>query len=100
MGKFRITGGNITVAGRTHRNGATISFEGVPVPVGLCPLDAEARRQKLLSITEDELAKAHRFPQRVKLLAESLGENGDTPDLARRLIREWVAEQMQAGTLR
>ena len=96
MGLFLIMGGDITVAGRRHRNGSAIAFDGVPVPIGLARLDAEARKQKLESITTDILDNAARYPQRTMLLARSLGKDGSTPDRARRSIREWMAEQLQS----
>ena len=46
MGEFLIMGVDITVANRRHRNGTAIAFDGVPVPVGLAPLDPEACMQK------------------------------------------------------
>ena len=95
MGEFLVMGGDITVAGRRHRNGSAITFDGVPVPIGLAPRDAEARKQKLESITTDMIENAARYPQRTMLLARSLGEDGSSPGLARRSIREWMREQAE-----
>ena len=39
MGEFLVMG-DVTMAGRKHRNGATIAFEGVPNSLGLRPLDS------------------------------------------------------------
>ena len=78
MGLFRVLDGDVTFDGKVHRSGATIAFEGVPVPVELAPLDEEARRQKLARITAEVLDNAARYPQRAKLLARLA--NGSTLD--------------------
>jgi hypothetical protein len=61
--------------------------------VGLEPLDEEARRRKLESITAEMLWTCERRPQRALLLAKSLNEDCSTLDRARLSIREWMHEQ-------